>query len=92
MVELTYSNQLRYTGAGYLDSKMQPVDTYDSLLRIPKSQRFVGMEIVVLSDEKNNGHQTKYWLNGGTANANWEKKENDNGDVSFDISGDDVEI
>lgn len=89
MAEINYLNQVKYTGSGYLDAKMQPVETYDDLLKIPRSQRFIGLEIVVVSDTKNSGgKQAKYWLKGGTANSNWEIKKND---VSIPISGDDVE-
>lgn len=89
MAEINYLNQVRYTGSGYLDAKMQPVATYDDLLKIPRSQRFIGLEVVVLSDTKNgNGKQTKYWLKNGTANSNWVIKN----DSSLSITGDDVEI
>ena len=89
MAEINYLNQVRYTGSGYLDAKMQPVKTYDDLLKIPRSQRFIGLEIVVLSDTKNgNGKQTKYWLKDGTANSNWVIKN----DSSLSITGEDVEI
>lgn len=89
MAEINYLNQVRYTGQGYLDAKMQPVATYNDLLKIPRSQRFVGLEVVVLSDTKNgDGKQTKYWLKDGTANSNWVVKN----DATLSISGDDVEI
>lgn len=86
MSEINYLNQLRYTGPGPMDSKMKPVNTYDDLAKIPRAQRFIGMEIVVLNDKFNNNTQTKYWLVGGTSNSNWVLKAN-----NIEVSGDDIE-
>jgi len=74
MSKINYSNQINYTGNAYLDSSMDPVENYASLMTIPMNKRFVGLEIVVLSDEVNsNGKQAKYWLKGGISNENWDK-------------------
>lgn len=85
MAEITYLNQVRYVGAGYLDAKMQPVQSYSDLANIPRAQRFIGLEVVVLSDANNDGKQSTYWLVDGTANSNWKIKD------SIEVSGDDIE-
>lgn len=75
MAEIKYTNQIIYTGPGYLDKKMQPVDTFEDLFKIPRVYRFIGMEVTVKSDKNNNGEQAEYWLVGGTANSNWQLKD-----------------
>lgn len=96
MAEIKYTDQLLYTGQGYLDKKMQPVNTFNDLLKIPRAQRFVGMEVTVKSDENNGGVQAEYWLEGGTANSNWKLKDltgiEQGGSSNIKIEGDDVEI
>ena len=36
MAVLTYTDQIVFTGKGYLDSKMQPVATVEDLQKIPR--------------------------------------------------------
>lgn len=90
MATITYSNQLKFTGAGYLDANVMPVKDYTELKKIPMKKRFEGFEIVVLEDENSGGNQAKYWLVGGITNACWKKKEYGGGG-ELPIEGDDVE-
>lgn len=78
-------NQINYTGKGNLDSKMNAVEDLDELLEtIPRKERAVGMTVPVLNAD-GDGIQYDYWLVGGTADSNWEKK-------GLAITGNDVEI
>lgn len=70
MAIINYTDQLKYAGKGYLDSKMMPVKTYDDLKSIPLSQRFEGYTAVVLND----GNPQDYWLVGGISNSCWVPK------------------
>lgn len=70
MAIINYTDQLKYAGKGYLDSKMMPVKTYDDLKSIPLSQRFEGFTVVVLND----GNPQDYWLVGGVSNSCWTPK------------------
>ena len=67
MAIINYTDQIKYAGRGYLDAKMMPVKTVDELKKIPASQRFEGLTIVVLND----GMPQDYWLIGGTSNSCW---------------------
>lgn len=54
MAILNYGNQFKYTGEGYLDSKMAPVNTVDELERnvgTLSSLYVPGMKVMVLNDE-----------------------------------------
>lgn len=66
------SDQLRYTGKGYIDAKMQPVPEFSDLNDIPRSQRFIGLTVTVLNGD--NGEPTEYWLKNGVTNTSWERK------------------
>lgn len=70
MAIINYTDQIKYTGKGYLDAKMMPVKTYDDLKAIQMSQRFEGLTIVVLND----GNPQDYWLVGGITNSCWQPK------------------
>ena len=48
MAIINYTDQLKYTGKGYLDAKMMPVETVDDLKKISLTQRFEGLTITVL--------------------------------------------
>lgn len=87
MATVNYSNQLKYTGKGYIDAIMQPVATYDDLKSIPTKSRFVGLEVVVLNDETHDNKQMKYWLKGGILNGNWTPMESE----SLMVTGNDTE-
>lgn len=73
MAIINYTDQLKYTGKGYLDAKMMPVKSVSDLKSIPRTQRFEGLTITVLND----GEPMDYWLVGGTSDSNWVKKSLD---------------
>lgn len=84
----TSSVRLRYTGGGYLDAKMQPVETLTDLNAITRTQRFVGLTVLVLDDGTGNGPR-EYFLKDGTSNTHWVLKEYH---TKLDtITGDDIE-
>lgn len=70
MAIINYSDQLKYTGRGYIDAKMMPVKTVEDLKEIPITQRFEGYTVTVLND----GNPRDYWLIGGVANKYWVPK------------------
>lgn len=70
MAIINYTDQLKYTGKGYIDAKMMPVKTYNDLKSIQMSQRFEGLTVVVLND----GNPQDYWLVGGITNSCWKPK------------------
>lgn len=72
MAIINYTDQLKYTGRGYLDAKMMPVNTVDDLKNISLTQRFEGLTITVLND----GNPQDYWLVGGITNKCWIPKTN----------------
>lgn len=74
MAIINYTDQIKYAGKGYLDAKMMPVDTFDDLKKIPPTQRFEGLTVVVL----NEGNPQDYWLIGGTSNSCWVPKNANN--------------
>lgn len=67
MAIINNTDQIRYTGKGYLDAKMMPVKTVNDLKSISITQRFEGLTITVL----NNGNPQDYWLVGGVTNDKW---------------------
>lgn len=76
MAIINYTDRIRYTGAGYLDAKLAPVQTAKDLENIQLTQRFEGLTITVL----NNGNPQDYWLVGGISNKNWVPKNINNND------------
>lgn len=89
MPTLNYNYQLNYTGSGYLDAKMQPVDTIEKLNDIPLCQRFKGLTVTVLNGE--NGKPCDYWIESNP--SKWVKKTlpAEGGEGNIPITGDDVE-
>ena len=81
---INYTEQIKYTGKGYLDSKMQPVASKDELMSIPRSQRFVGLTVTVLDDGTGVG-PVDYWLKENV--TKWEPK---GGYSGVPIMGDDA--
>lgn len=71
MATLTYSDKIIYTGKGYLDAKIQPVNSVNDLNKIPRSQRFIGLTITVLDDGSGRPHD--YWLESSL--TAWVKKK-----------------
>lgn len=68
---INYSNQLKFTGKGYLDAKMMPVENVSDLKNISITQRFEGLTVTVLRDENGNTNPQEYWLIGGVTNSCW---------------------
>ena len=66
IVSEAYGKRLYINDGFYLDAKMQPVATFDDLSAIPRQQRFIGLEILVIDENK------KYRLVDGTKNSNWQ--------------------
>lgn len=88
MAILTYSDQLNYSGKGYLDAKMQPVATVSDLNKIPRSQRFIGLTVTVLDD--GSGRPYDYWIKSSL--AKWEKKTMPiDGEITLPLDGNDKE-
>lgn len=68
---INYSDQLKFTGKGYLDAKMMPVENVSDLKNISITQRFEGLTVTVLKDENGNTNPQDYWLIGGVTNSCW---------------------
>lgn len=69
------TEQLYLKSNAPLDAKLTPVDNVSDLNNIPRSDRYLGMTIVVLN--KGTGEDPcEYWLPKTTINAGWVKKEN----------------
>ena len=68
---INYSDQLKFTGKGYLDAKMMPVENVSDLKNISITQRFEGLTVTVLRDENGNTNPQEYWLIGGVTNSCW---------------------
>ncbi len=87
MAILTYSDQLNYSGKGYLDAKMQPVATVSDLNKIPRSQRFIGLTVTVLDD--GSGRPYDYWIENNV--AKWVKKTMPvDGKIIIQLEGNDL--
>ena len=88
MAILTYSDRIKYSGAGYLDAKIQPVATVADLNSIPRSQRFIGLTVTVLDD--GSGRPYDYWIENNV--AKWVRKTmpTDTG-VSLPLNGNDIQ-
>ena len=73
MSEVSVNSQYRLIDNNPLDVKQTPVQTVADLYKIPRAQRYEGMTVTVL-DWDGSGEQWDYYLVGGTANKNWERK------------------
>lgn len=62
MSEKVIGNQYIYNGPGYLDSKIQPVDTVADLNGILLRQRFEGLTVTVLHPDGPDSSPADYWL------------------------------
>lgn len=82
---INYSEQLKFTGRGYLDAKMMPVENVSDLKNISITQRFEGLTVTVLKDENGNTNPKDYWLIGGVTNSCWIPKtvSGDNSDLKL---------
>ncbi len=62
MSEKVVGNQYIYNGPGYLDSKIQPVDSVEDLNKILLRQRFVGLTVTVIHPDGPDSQPADYWL------------------------------
>ena len=62
MSEKIIGNQYIYNGPGYLDSKIQPVDTVADLNSILLRQRFIGLTVTVIHPDGPDSSPADYWL------------------------------
>lgn len=87
MAVLTYSDQIKFSGKGYLDAKIQPVATVSDLNSIPRSQRFIGLTVTVLDD--GSGRPYDYWIENNV--SKWVRKTMPiDKDMSLPLSGNDL--
>lgn len=84
MAIINYTDQFKYSGRGYLDAKMMPVQTVEDLKKISLTQRFEGLTITVL--DNGNGVQQDYWLVGGITNQYWIPKDIDTNNNNLKIT------
>ena len=85
--KITVSEQYLGNYQAPLDLKLTPVATKADLYTATKrTQRYVGMTVVVLDDGEGTG-PSEYWLVGGTNDENWVKKTTSG---TIEITGDDV--
>lgn len=86
MANKIIGNQYIYNGPGYLDSKIQPVESVEDLNKILLRQRFIGLTVTVLHPDGENSKPTDYWLvqdpNEEEGVLMWERK----GPVSVDTN------
>ena len=81
IVSEAFGKRLYINEGYYLDSKTQPVQTFDDLNLIPRQQRFIGLEVLVIDEDK------KYRLKNGTKNSDWVAVEEGNSEMFWE--GDD---
>jgi hypothetical protein len=87
MATLTYSDQINFSGKGYLDAKIQPVETVSDLNKIPRSQRFIGLTVTVLND--GSGRPYDYWIENNV--AKWVRKTMPiDKEMSLPLNGNDI--
>lgn len=86
IVKEAFGKQLYINDAKYLDAKLQPVQTKDELLAMPRQQRFEGLEVMVL------GEGRKYILSGGTKDSNWVPLNTGNDEMFWETDGNELDI
>ena len=90
MSEKVIGNQYLYNGPGYLDSKIQPVDTIADLNKILLRQRFIGLTVTVIHPDGPDSVPADYWLvqdpNEEDGVLMWERKSFGGTDVSIDTN------
>ena len=91
MSEKVVGNQYRYNGPGYLDSKIQPVESVDDLNSILLRQRFIGLTVTVIHPDGPDSKPADYWLvqdpNEEEGVLMWERKTTGGGsDITVDTN------
>lgn len=93
MSEKIIGNQYIYNGPGYLDSKIQPVDTVADLNSILLRQRFIGLTVTVIHPDGPDSSPADYWLVQDPAEEEgvlmWERKTTDGKEYT---AGDGIDI
>lgn len=93
--------QYTYNGPGYLDAKIQPVETVADLDSILLRQRFVGLTVTVIHPDGADSKPADYWLvqdpNEEEGVLMWERKTTDGKEYTagegIDISaGDEIAV
>lgn len=82
-------NQYLYNGPGYLDSKIQPVETVDDLNAILLRQRFIGLTVTVIHPDGPDSKPADYWLvqdpNEEEGVLMWERKTTGGGGAEITV-------
>ena len=84
-------NQYIYNGPGYLDGKIQPVESVDDLNAILLRQRFIGLTVTVIHPDGPDSKPADYWLvqdpNEEEGVLMWERKTAGGGsDITVDTN------
>lgn len=81
-------NQYLYNGPGYLDAKIQPVESVSDLDNILLRHRFIGLTVTVIHPDGAGSSPADYWLvqdpNEEEGVLMWQKKISDSGNISVD--------
>ena len=91
MSEKVVGNQYIYNGPGYLDAKIQPVESVSDLNKILLRQRFIGLTVTVIHPDGPDSKPADYWLvqdpNKGKGVLMWERKTTGGGsDITVDTN------
>lgn len=85
MSEKVIGNQYLFNGPGYLDSKIQPVETVNDLNAILLRQRFIGLTVTVIHPDGPSSKPADYWLvqdpNEEEGVLMWERKSTGGGEA-----------
>ncbi len=83
-------NQYLYNGPGYLDAKIQPVESISDLDKILLRQRFIGLTVTVIHPEGPGSTPADYWLvqdpNEEEGVLIWQKKTVEGESISVDTT------
>ena len=90
MSEKIVGNQYRYNGPGYLDSKIQPVESVEDLNSILLRQRFIGLTVTVIHPDGPDSKPADYWLvqdpNEEEGVLMWERKTAEESNITVDTN------
>lgn len=96
MASKVVGNQYIYNGPGYLDSKINPVDTPADLEGILLRQRFEGLTVTVLHPDGPDSQPCDYWLiqdpNEEAGVLMWTKKNTGGSGESYEFKTDTPEL
>jgi hypothetical protein len=90
MANSVIGNQYTYNGPGYLDAKIQPVETVNDLNKILLRQRFAGLTVTVIHPDGPDSKPADYWLvqdpNDEEGVFMWERKTTGGSDVTVETN------